>query len=223
MRILIIEDQENLAKLVKSGLESEGFAVDYVLDGDAGLRKIMMNRQDYDLVILDWMLPKMNGDEICGEVRKKKIEVPILMLTARDSAKDMIKGLDFGADDYLTKPFSFDVLIARIRALLRRPKTALPLELKCNGITLNPATKKVIRSKKEINLTLKEFALLEYLMRNKDSAVTRDQILSNIWDFAFDSFANVVDVHITNIRKKLGDKNAKLIETIRGVGYRMCE
>lgn len=223
MRILIIEDQENLAKLVKSGLESEGFAVDYVLDGDAGLRKISMNHRDYDLVILDWMLPQKNGDEICRETRRKKIDVPILMLTARDGAKDMIEGLDCGADDYLTKPFSFDVLVARIRAILRRPKTALPLELSCGGITLNPATKKVFRSKNEINLTLKEFALLEYLMRNKDAAVTRDQILSNIWDFAFDSFANVVDVHITNIRKKLGDKGAKLIETVRGVGYRMCE
>lgn len=135
----------------------------------------------------------------------------------------MIAGLDCGADDYLTKPFSFDVLVARIRAILRRPKTALPLELNCSGITLNPATKKVFRDKKEIELTLKEFALLEYLMRNQGVAVTRDQILSNIWDFAFDSFANVVDVHITNLRKKIGDAGAKIIATVRGVGYRMGE
>ena len=223
MRILIVEDQENLAKLVKSGLEAEGFTVDCVFDGEAGLRRISLNHQDYDLVLLDWMMPKMNGDEICRDVRKKNIYVPILMLTARDGAKDMIAGLDCGADDYLTKPFSFDVLVARIRAILRRPKTALPLELNCSGITLNPATKKVFRDKKEIELTLKEFALLEYLMRNQGVAVTRDQILSNIWDFAFDSFANVVDVHITNLRKKIGDAGAKIIATVRGVGYRMGE
>lgn len=221
MRILIIEDQENLAKLVKSGLEAEGFAVDCVFDGEAGLKRISMNHGDYDLVLLDWMLPKMNGDEICREIRKKNIDVPILMLTARDGAKDVIAGLECGADDYLTKPFSFDVLVARIRAILRRPKSALPLELSAGGVVLNPATKKVFRNKKEIELTLKEFALLEYLLRNCGTAVTRDQILSNIWDFAFDSFANIVDVHITNLRKKLGDKDAKIIETVRGVGYRM--
>lgn len=221
MRILIVEDQENLAKLVKNGLETEGFSADYVLDGDEGWRRISMNHADYDLVILDWMLPKKNGNEVCREVRAKKISLPILMLTARDSARDMIKGLDCGADDYLTKPFSFEVLVARIRAILRRPKTALPLELQCGGITLNPAMKKVFRDDKEITLTLKEFALLEYLMRNKGVAVSRDQILSNIWDFAFDSFANIVDVHITNLRKKLGDQDAKIVETVRGVGYRM--
>jgi DNA-binding response OmpR family regulator len=223
MRILIIEDQENLAKLVKKGLESEGFAVDYVLDGESGFRRISMNHQDYDLIILDWMLPEKNGDEICREVRANKIEIPILMLTARDGAKDLVEGLDFGADDYLTKPFSFDVLLARIRAVLRRPKSVLPLELRCGGIILSPATKKVTVKGKDVKLTLKEFALLEYLMRNKDVAVTRDQILSNVWDFAFDSFANVVDVHITNLRKKIGDSNAKTIETVRGVGYRLYE
>lgn len=223
MRILIVEDQENLAKLVKNGLESEGFAADYAIDGEAGLKRILMNHADYDLVILDWMLPKKNGDEICREVRAKGISMPILMLTARDSAKDMIAGLDCGADDYLTKPFSFDVLLARIRAILRRPKSALPVELTAGDISLNPATKKVFRGEKEINLTLKEFVLLEYLMRNKGTAVTRDQILSSIWDFAFDSFANVVDVHITNLRKKLDDKDAKVIQTVRGVGYRISE
>lgn len=223
MRILIIEDQENLAKLVKSGLEAEGFAVDCVFDGEAGFRRISLNHQDYDLVVLDWMLPKMNGDEICRKAREKQINIPILMLTARDGAKDVIAGLECGADDYLTKPFSFDVLVARIRAILRRPKTALPIELNCKSVILNPATKKVFIDKKEIDLTLKEFSLLEYLMRSCGTAVTRDQILSNIWDFSFDSFANVVDVHITNLRKKIGDKDAKIIETVRGVGYRMSE
>ena len=223
MRVLIIEDQENLAKLIKSGLEAEGFAVDCVFEGEAGFRRISMNHKDYDLVILDWMLPKMNGDEICREIRKKQIDVPILMLTARDGAKDVIKGLEDGADDYLTKPFSFEILVARIRAILRRPKSALPIELSAGDVVLNPATKKVFRKEKELELTLKEFALLEYLMRNKGAAVTRDQILSNIWDFAFDSFTNIVDVHITNLRKKLEDKEGKIVETVRGIGYRMSE
>ncbi len=221
MRILIIEDQENLAKLMKSGLASEGMSADYVLDGEEGFKRICVNHKDYDLVILDWMLPKKNGDEICREVRDKKIEVPILMLTARDSSKDITDGLNAGADDYLSKPFAFDVLLARIRALLRRPKALLPPEFKVGNIILNPATKKVSRNGKEIKLTLKEFGLLEYLMRNKNVAVTREQILSNVWDFAFDSFANVVDVHVTNLRKKLGDKEARIIETVRGVGYLM--
>jgi len=223
MRILIVEDQENLAKLVKKGLESEGFAVDYVLDGDSGARRISMNHKDYDLVILDWMLPGKNGDDVCRETRKQKISIPILMLTARDSAKDIASGLDAGADDYLAKPFSFEVLLARIRAILRRPESALPLEFEVGGITLNPATKKVEKNGKEAKLTLKEFGLLEYLMRNKNTVVSREQILSNVWDFAFDSFANVVDVHITNLRKKIGDKNGKIIETVRGVGYKMNE
>jgi DNA-binding response OmpR family regulator len=223
MRILVVEDQENLAKLIKKGLESEGFAVDYVLDGEAGFDRISTHHGDYDLIILDWMLPKKNGDEVCREVREKKIETPILMLTARDSAKDISSGLDAGADDYLAKPFSFDVLLARMRALMRRPKSTLPLEFQVKDITLNPATRKVTRGKKEVELTLKEYGLLEYLMRNRDMTVSREQILSNVWDFAFDSFANVVDVHITNLRKKIGDKEAKIIETVRGVGYRMSE
>ncbi|HBB37431.1 MAG: Response regulator receiver domain protein (CheY-like) [Candidatus Moranbacteria bacterium GW2011_GWC1_45_18] len=221
MRILVVEDQENLAKLIKKGLEAEGFAVDYVLDGEAGFRRISMNHKDYDLFILDWMLPKKNGDEICREARAQKISVPILMLTARDSAKDIANGLDAGADDYLSKPFSFEVLLARIRAILRRPKIALPLVLQAGDIILDPTRKQVSKKGKDVKLTLKEFSLLEYLMRNKGVTVTREQILSNIWDFAFDSFANVVDVHITNLRKKIGDKEAKKIETVRGVGYRM--
>ncbi|MFA5872081.1 MAG: response regulator transcription factor [Parcubacteria group bacterium] len=221
MRILIIEDQENLARLIKKGLESEGFAVDCVFDGEAGFRRISMNNKDYDLIILDWMLPKKNGDEICRETRDKKIEIPILMLTAKDGAKDIADGLNSGADDYLTKPFSFEVLLARIRAILRRPKTTLPLDLSAGDISLNPATKRVSRSESEIKLTPKEFGLLEYLIRNKGSVVTRDQILSSIWDFAFDSFANVVDVHITNLRKKIDDKDGKIIETVRGAGYRI--
>lgn len=223
MRILIVEDQENLAKLIKKGLESESFAVDYILDGETALNRILINHKNYDLIILDLMLPKKNGIEVCREVRAKKIDVPILILTANDSTKDVANGLNAGADDYLTKPFSFEVLLARIHAILRRPKFSLPLLLTIKDIELDPARKQVWRKKKEIKLTLKEFGLLEYLIRNKNIAVNREQILSSVWDFAFDSFANVVDVHITNLRKKIDDHDAKIIKTIRGVGYKIEE
>jgi DNA-binding response OmpR family regulator len=221
MRVLIIEDQENLANLIKDGLEAEGFAVDYVLDGEAGQQRIEMNSDDYDLVILDLMLPKKDGMQICKEVREKKITTPILMLTAKDGIEDIISGLNVGADDYLVKPFTFEVLLARIRAILRRPKTSLPIELRVQDIILNPSTKKVIRNNKEVRLTLKEFSLLEYLMRHPNQVMNREQIISNIWDFAFDSFSNVVDVHITNLRKKIGDKKGRILETVRGAGYKI--
>lgn len=221
MRILIVEDQENLANLIKNGLESEGFSVDYVLDGEQGLRRIELNHKDYDLMILDIMLPKISGLEICREVRRKNIGIPIIILTAKDGVKDITEGLNLGADDYIVKPFSFAVLLARIYAILRRPKTTLPQELNVFDIVLNPATKKVVRGGKEIKLTLKEFGMLEYLMRNPGIVLTREQIISNSWDFSFESFANVVDVHITNLRKKIGDKEGKVIETVRGVGYKI--
>lgn len=221
MRILIVEDQENIAQLIKKGLESEGFAVDFLLDGEAGLNRIETYHEDYDLIILDIMLPGKSGTEICRTIREQKICTPVIMLTAKDGANDIIEGLDVGADDYIVKPFSFEILLARIRAILRRPKDTLPTELKVKDIVLNPATKQVYRGKKEIQLTLKEYSLLEYLMRHPNQVVSREQILSNVWDFAYDSFANVVDVHMTNLRKKIGDKGCKIIETVRGVGYKM--
>lgn len=221
MRILVVEDQENLAKLVKQGLEAEGFAVDYVLNGEEGMKRIELNHDDYDLILLDLMLPKMTGLEICKEMRLKKISTPVLMLTAKDGAEDIINGLNIGADDYLVKPFSFQILIARVRAILRRPKITLPVELQSQDVCLNSTTKKVFRSNKEIKLTLKEFSLLEYMMRHTNQVLNREQILSNVWDFSFDSFSNVVDVHITNLRKKLGDKKGKFLETIHGAGYRI--
>ncbi|EKE19925.1 MAG: hypothetical protein ACD_8C00084G0002 [uncultured bacterium] len=221
MRILIVEDQENLAKLVQKGLTAEGFTADYVLDGEMAQNRIDLSHQDYDLIILDFMLPKKSGLEILTDTRGKNITTPILMLTARDDKKDITAGLDAGADDYLTKPFSFEELISRIRAILRRPKASLPMELCCRNVKLNPATKCVTCNNLPVHLTLKEFGLLEYLMRHPDEAKTREDILSGVWDFAFDSFANVVDVHITNIRKKLGDTDNTLIETIRGIGYKI--
>ena len=221
MRILIVEDQENLAKLIKSGLDAEGFATDYVLDGEAAQTRINTHHLDYDLIILDLMLPKKDGIEICRETRGNKITTPILILTAKDAEEDIIGGLNAGADDYLVKPFSFEVLLARIHAILRRPQNNLPTELKIKDITLNPVSKRVIRNGQEIRLTLKEFSLLEHLMRHPNQVVNREQIISRLWDFAFDSFSNVVDVHITNLRKKINDQGGKLIETVHGMGYRM--
>lgn len=221
MRILIVEDQENLAKLIQKGLAAEGFAADYVLDGETAQNRINVSHQDYDLIVLDFMLPKKSGIEILTDTRQSCITTPILMLTARDDKKDITAGLDAGADDYLTKPFSFEELISRIRAILRRPTTSLPIELCCQNVKLNPATKCVTCNNSPVHLTLKEFGLLEYLMRHPAEAKTREDILSGVWDFAFDSFANVVDVHITNLRKKLSDTNGKLIETVRGIGYKI--
>lgn len=219
MKILVVEDQENLAKIIQKGLSAEGFLVDYVLDGQEALKLINVYHKEYDLIVLDFMLPKKDGLEILREMRGSKFSTPVLMLTAKDDKKDVTAGLNAGADDYLTKPFSFDELLARIRAILRRPASTLPLELEAKDVKLNPLTKTVWKGTKPVSLTLKEFSLLEYLLRHPNTALTREDILSNVWDFAFDSFANVVDVHVTNIRKKLGDPS--IIQTVRGIGYKI--
>lgn len=221
MRILIVEDQESLAKMIKKGLEAEAFAADYILDGEKAANRIKSCYEDYDLVILDIMLPGKSGLEICREMRDRKINLPVIMLTAQGGTQDITSGLNTGADDYLVKPFSFEVLLARIHAILRRPKGTLSRELKVGALTLDPIKRKVTQNGKEVVLTLKEFSLLEYLMRNPNFVLNREQIISNVWDFSYDSFSNVTDVHITNIRKKIGDKEGKIIETIRGVGYKI--
>ncbi len=222
MRILIIEDEEKLAQSLKNGLGKEGYAVDCVFDGETGAKRIEIEGSDYDLIILDLMLPRKNGLEICQEVRQKDINVPILMLTAKDAVEDRITGLDLGADDYLVKPFAFEELLARIRTLLRRPRNNLILELKYKDISLNPATRKVYVNNKEIDLTTKEFNLLEYFLRNTGQVLTREDLLNHLWDFNFSSFSNVIDVHMKNLRKKIDNgKKDKLFETIRGVGYRL--
>ncbi|MFA6421930.1 MAG: response regulator transcription factor [Candidatus Buchananbacteria bacterium] len=221
MRILIIEDQENLAKLIKTGLESEGFAADCVHDGIGGQTRIELYHDDYDLIVLDLMLPDRDGITICKNVREKNISTPILILTAKDGEADIVAGLNAGADDYLIKPFSFNILLARIQALLRRPKLALPAILKTRDITLNPLTKKVFVHDREARLTLKEFSLLEYLMRHPNQVMNREQIISNLWDFAYDSFSNIVDVHITNLRKKIGDRDGRILQTVYGIGYKI--
>lgn len=221
MRILIVEDEETLAKSLKKALEKEGYAADYVIDGETAERRIKISHKDYDLVILDWMLPQKSGVEVAKAVRAEGITIPILMLTARVDTGDKVTALDAGADDYLIKPFSLDELIARVRAILRRPVQAIPMELKAHDLVLNTVTRKVTRGGKEVRLTVKEFSLLEYLLRHPNHVIDRNQVLDHLWGFDFDSFSNVVDVHIKNLRKKIGDNKRRIIETIRGVGYKV--
>lgn len=222
MKILIVEDEERLAKLIKKALEKEGFAADYVTDGEAAETRIEICHKDYDLVILDLMLPKKDGLEVCRSIRAKKINIPVLVLTAKFDVDDKVKTLDAGADDYLVKPFSLEELVSRIRALLRRPPQTIPTILKIQDLTLNNATRKVMRGNKEIKLTVKEFAILEYLMRNPNQVISRSQILDHLWGSDFDSFSNVIDVHVKNLRKKIGNGGRRrIIETIRGIGYRI--
>lgn len=221
MKILVIEDEEKIANALKQGFEIESFAVDIVLNGRLGLNRIIGNHKDYDLIILDIMLPEIDGITICKEIRDQGIYTPVLMLTARDNVDNKIEGLDAGADDYLVKPFSFKELLARTRALLRRPKEAIPFKITCGNITLDTKSRTVIKSGNEIPLTLKEFSILEYMMRHPNQVLSRDNITNHIWDFAFDSYSNVVDVHIKNLRKKLQNKNEKIFTTIHGVGYKL--
>jgi DNA-binding response OmpR family regulator len=221
MKILIVEDNIKLAESLKTGLEQEGYAADALFDGETGLRRLSMRDHGYDLLILDVLLPGKSGLEVSGELRKKDIMIPILMLTAMDTTKDKVLGLDAGADDYLVKPFEFEELLARVRALLRRPKAATPVVLSVGKITLNTTTRGITVAGTPIPVTLREYGVLEYLMRHPDQVLSREQILSNVWDFSFDSLSNVVDVHIKNIRKKLGKEHGKSLETLRGVGYRL--
>ncbi|MDP3882512.1 MAG: response regulator transcription factor [Candidatus Staskawiczbacteria bacterium] len=224
MRVLIIEDQESLAKLLKKGFEREGYAADYVLDGESGQKRIELHNGDYDIIVLDLMLPKKNGYEVCKAVRSFGVSTPIIILTAKDSEEDKVALLDTGADDYIVKPFSFRELLARVRALTRRPETSLPTELKMGDLVLQPALKTAFIRDKEVKLTLTEFRLLEYLMRNPNQVLEREAITTNIWDFDFDSFSNIVDVYINRLRKKIdsGRKN-RLLKTVRGVGYKISE
>ncbi len=220
MRILLVEDDESLAKSVKVSLEKQGYAVDYVLDGETAERRIEVNHKNYDLIILDLGLPKKSGAEVCQEIRTKGIALPVLVLTGKSDWETKVSVLNMGADDYIVKPFILEELVARMKALLRRPKQSLPVELKIGNLTMNTATRQVFRGNKELSLTLKEFALLEYLIRNANRVVNREQIYDHIWDFADSSLSNVVDVHIKNLRQKIdAGRPQKLLQTIRGVGY----
>jgi DNA-binding response OmpR family regulator len=222
MKILIIEDEESLAQLLKRGLEAQGYAADYLTDGESGQKRIELHNKDYNLIILDLMLPKISGSEVCKNIRSMGISTPVIVLTAKADTVSKISLLDMGADDYMVKPFEFSELTARIRALVRRPEVSLPSELKVRDIVLNPNTRKVFMDDKEIILTLKEFRLLEYLMRHPDEVVKRVDLVDNIWDFDYNSFSNVIDVYINRLRDKIDKgRDKKLIETVLGVGYRL--
>src|SRR3989344_5863884 len=222
MRILVVEDEEQLAKTIKLGLKKNGYAVDYLTEGDKAAKRIQISHSEYDLIILDLNLPGKSGLEICIEVRKLNITTPMLVLTANSDITSKVTLFDSGADDYLVKPFSFQELSSRIRAITRRPKKLLPSELVVADIALNPSTQKVLRSGQEVKFTLREFRILEYMMRNPNVVLSREDITSNIWDFDYDSFSNVLDVFMSKIRGKIDkDRDKKLIETVQGVGYRL--
>jgi heavy metal response regulator len=217
MRILVVEDELKVASFIKKGLQEETYAVDVANDGAEGLSLIEMNV--YDAVILDLMLPKRNGIEVMQEIRSRKLNVPVIMLTARDTLADKVMGLDAGADDYLTKPFAFQELLARLRSLLRRGKAEITM-LKAGDLTLDPATRRVKRGEVELSLTAKEFSLLEYMMRNVNKPLSRTTLSEHVWDINFDRMTNVVDVYINFLRNKVDkDFDKKLIHTVRGVGY----
>ena len=224
MKILLVEDEEKLAQAIAKGLQLEGYTVDSIGDGKKALTRISLHRSDYDLIILDLMLPGMDGYEICKQVREWNITVPILVLTARAETDSKVELLQSGADDYLVKPFSFAELVARIRALLRRPTESLPETLLFADIELEPSQRRVRRSGQEIELTLKEFGLLEYFMRHPNQVVNREDLLNHLWDFNYVGFSNVVDVHVKNLRRKLdGAGGVGILETVRGIGYRLAE
>lgn len=218
MRILVVEDDKKVAGFIKKGLTEENYAVDVFYDGEEGLFWGMEN--EYDLIILDIMLPKKNGFYICKELRKSGNTVPILMLTAKDTTEDKVKGLDAGSDDYIAKPFSFDEFLARIRALLRRSQSYKTPVLSVADLEMNPASRKVTRGDVEIKLTGKEYSLLEYLIRNKNKLVTETRIIEHVWDMNYEPGTNVVNVYIHHLRNKIEKGfNRKLLHTVRGAGY----
>lgn len=222
MRILVVEDEMKMAQLLRKGLEEEGYAVDHSPSG--GEAVWFGNENDYDAAVLDVMLPDADGFEVCRQWRDAGLTFPVLMLTARDAVGDKVKGLDAGADDYLTKPFSFEELLARLRALLRRGEVRPSAELVVGDLVLNPAKHQVTRRGREIELTAKEFALLEYLMLNAGKVLSRTLLIEHVWDFAYEGDSNVVDVYIRYLREKIDRPfGADSIETIRGVGYRLRE
>ena len=225
MRILIVEDAVKLAASLKKGLEAEGYAVDVLTDGLAARRRLSAARGEpedlrYDLVLLDVMLPGVDGYTLCRELRGWGLAVPVLMLTARDATADKVTGLDAGADDYLVKPFAFEELLARIRTLLRRPPRTLPPTLRVGGLALDTAAREVLLDGEPVDLSTKEFGLLELFMRHPGEVLTRERILDHVWDEHYDSFSNTVDVYVGRLRRKLDKPGApSRFEARRGVGY----
>jgi len=222
MKILIIEDEHKIANSIKKGLEQENYAVDIAYDGEKGFD--LASVEEYDVIILDLMLPGMSGLEICKKLRQDKIHTPILILTAKGQVEDKVEGLNAQADDYLVKPFAFAELLARVRALTRRPRTGLNTILKVADISLNSNTYEVARNGKTISLSKKEFSLLEYLMRHPNIILTKDQIINNVWNYDADILPNTVEVYIGYLRNKIDKsfpKQPNLIHTIRGFGYKL--
>jgi len=221
MRILVVEDEHRIARAVKEGLEQESYAVDVCYDGESGYGAA--SDDEYDLILLDVMMPGMNGFEVSKKLRADGIHTPILMLTAKDQTQDIVQGLDNGADDYLAKPFSFEVLLARVRALLRRPQETNTEVLVVGDLTLNTRTHTVTRADKPIHLSAKEYAMLEYLMRNQGKVLSKNTITTHVWDFNADILPNTVEVFIAYLRNKIDKpfKGPNLLHTVRGFGYKI--
>ena len=219
MKILLVEDDKGIARFVKKGLHENSFSVDVAFDGEDGL--FLAIHRSYDLIVLDILLPKVDGVEILKRIRKMEIQTPIIFLTAKDSEKDVVQGLDLGADDYITKPFSFNEVLARIRAILRRGKgDGAPSKIQIATLVLEVDGHRVYRDKVKLELTPKEYALLEYFMRHPGQIITRTMISENIWDYHFDSGTNIIDVHMSHLRNKIDkDFEPKLLHTVKGVGY----
>lgn len=221
MRVLLVEDEQGAAKMLAKGLREESYAVDVAGDGEKALEQAYLN--DYDLIILDVMLPGKDGFEVCRELRASGSAVPILMLTARDAVEDRVEGLNTGADDYLAKPFDFDELLARVRALLRRVPALLPEIIEVADLAINTRARQVFRAGKRIDLTAKEYALLEYLARRANEIVGRADIAEHVWDEHYDPFSKVIEVFIQRLRRKIDEDHAvKLIRTRRGEGYMLA-
>jgi DNA-binding response OmpR family regulator len=221
VRVLVVEDEERMAAGLRAGLEAEGFAVDVAADGTDGVW--MAREHPYDAIVLDIMLPGLNGYRVCSTLREAQIWTPILMLTAKHGEWDEVEALDTGADDYLTKPFSYAVLVARLRALLRRGARERPAVLAAGDLRLDPAARRVWRGDEEVDLTARETALLEFLLRHPDEVVSKRTILDHVWDYDFDGDANIVEVYIRHLRNKLDRPfGREAIETIRGAGYRLA-
>ncbi len=222
MKILVVEDEIRLANAIKKGLELEKYIVDVTYDGDSGYD--FAGTDEYDVIILDWMLPNKNGPQICQLLRQNQISTPILMLTAKTQTQDKVQGLDSGADDYLSKPFEFEELLARLRALIRRPPQVDHPILEYQGLTLDASTANVTRAGKLISLTSKEFALLEYLIRHPGKVLSKDHLVSHVWDYDADILPNTVEVYIKNLRQKIDHpfpNLPNLIQTVRGFGYKL--
>jgi len=224
MHILIVEDEEKLARALKKGLEVKGFAVDWLADSEKARSRILLYRDEYDLIILDLMLPVLDGAAITESVRKENVTTPIIILTARNETEHKIDLLNKGADDYVVKPFSFEELLARINSVLRRPTMSQQVTLRVGDIEMDTSTRTVRRGTHEIPLTLKEFSLLECFMREPGVVLTREKLFDHVWDFNALSWSNVLDVHMKNLRKKLHHEgeDGPVFETVRGVGYRLA-